>query len=171
MAAIGGEDDLRILGVDPGSLSLGAAVIQKKGQDLIPLHFRVIKARNRRLEERIFKLVSEIQEIIDQYSPQELAMEQAFFFKNPKTALVLGHVRGAVMITAMQAGLDFFEYTPADIKHTITGYGRADKQQMQSMVRALLGLDELPPPDAADALAVAICRAWHVNSDRILQYV
>jgi crossover junction endodeoxyribonuclease RuvC len=112
---------------------------------------------------RLNKIYSDVKKIISKYKPKCIAVEKLFFGVNTKTAMAVGQARGVILLAASQAGLEIAEYTPLEVKMALTGYGRADKQQMQQMVKRLLKLDKIPKPDdAADALAVALC---HVNSD------
>ena len=117
------------------------------------------------LPERLQAIYRELGQIVDQWQPETSAIEELFFSKNAKTALAVGHGRGAAMLALANAGLPIEEYKPLEVKQAITGYGGADKQQMQHMVKLLLSLDNIPrPDDAADALAVAIC---HLHSARL----
>lgn len=151
---------VRILGIDPGSIACGYSVIEAEGQLIRPLKYGTFRPGNKPLNYRLLSLSCFIDDLIAQFEPDELAIEEAFFFKNAKTALALGQVRGALILTAGKAGLTVYEYPPAVVKSMITGYGRAEKIQVQQMIKQLLRLDELPPNDAADALAIAVCRAW-----------
>ena len=110
-------------------------------------------------------LQRELAAIVDQYHPDQSAVEQLFFNKNVRTALAVGHARGVVLLTLAQANLPIYEYTPLEVKQAVTGHGRADKRQVQQMVTLLLGLSKIPKPDdAADALAIALC---HLHSARL----
>ncbi len=116
---------------------------------------------------RLQQVYQGLQELIARYQPQEVAVEELFFSKNARTALAVGQARGVVLLAAANAGLAVAEYTPLQVKQAIVGYGRAEKSQVQQMVRVILGLDHIPQPDdAADALAVAIC---HIHSRQVAQ--
>jgi len=105
-----------------------------------------------------------LEELINEYEPEEMAVEELFFNKNAKTAILVGQARGVILLAGSQAGINVAEYTPLQVKQAVVGYGRADKNQVQQMVKSLLNLSELPKPDdAADALAVSICHG-HVYS-------
>ena len=135
----------RVLGVDPGSETTGYGVIETDGRRLLLVEYAGIRAPAR------FTL-----------RPRVCAVEETFYAVNVKSALKLGHVRGAILVAAARAGLEVAEYSPLEIKSALVGYGRAEKQQVQEMVRLLLGLKEAPNPlDASDALAAAIC---HINT-------
>jgi crossover junction endodeoxyribonuclease RuvC len=117
------------------------------------------------LPERLAALQRELSRLIALHRPTSAAVEQIFFSRNARTALAVGHARGVILLTLAQAGLKVAEYTPLEVKQAVAGYGRADKKQMQEMVRVLMGLPDAPKPDdVADALAVAIC---HLHSSRI----
>lgn len=149
----------RVLGVDPGTSVTGYGVVERKGGGLISVGYGIIASPPRRgMAARLETIYRALGEIIGQYRPDCLSVEGLFFAKNVQSALKLGQARGVALLAAAQAGLPLFEYSPAEIKGAVTGYGAADKGQVQRMVASLLGLDSIPtPPDAADALAVAIC--------------
>ena len=155
-----------VLGVDSGSLCTGFGVVEARGSSYRALEFGAIRNPSTATHpERLGKIHEALREVIARHRPELLAIEGVFFSKNAQSALKLGQVRGAVMVTALQAGLEVREYSPAEVKMAVTGYGRAEKQQVQTMVRAILGLSSVPQPhDAADALALAICalnrRGW-----------
>jgi crossover junction endodeoxyribonuclease RuvC len=157
-----------ILGVDPGSVRTGYGVIATDGRRHALLAKGVLAIPSRRsLPEKLRVVHAGISELIARHDPQALAVEDVFHAANTRTALVLGHVRGVVLLAAAQAGLPVHEFPPATVKTQITGFGRAEKSQVALMVARLL---ELPGSgeagDAADALAVALCHA-HVNSFRV----
>jgi crossover junction endodeoxyribonuclease RuvC len=120
------------------------------------------------LFERIRELHHGLEEIIDQYRPDVAAVERIFFAKSVRSALVLGHARGVALLAIAEAGVEFYEYTPAEVKKAVAGYGRAGKRQVQEMVRRVLGLELELSPDGADALALAIC---HMNMARFVSKV
>jgi crossover junction endodeoxyribonuclease RuvC len=139
-----------VLGVDPGSKVTGIGLVEKKEHELFFIHADTIKTT----PERPF---------MTQFRPQEMALEDVFFAKNVKSALKIGHARGAVLIAAVQCGVKIFEYTPLEIKKSVVGYGRASKEQVRAMTQVILNLRIQPDLDASDALATAIC---HLNWTR-----
>ena len=153
---------IRILGVDPGTQTTGYGVIDSDGR-----HYSLIECAGIRVSpglnfaERLLTISQRLEEVIARLTPQVCAVEETFYALNVQSALKLGHVRGAILVCAARAGLQVFEYSPLEIKSALVGYGRAEKHQVQVMVRVLLGLEQAPAPqDASDALAAAIC---HVN--------
>ncbi len=152
----------RVLGVDPGSETTGYGVIESDGRSYELIEYAGIRAPARfPFPERLLIITQKLEEVIERLRPRVCAVEETFFAVNVKTALKLGHVRGAILVTAVRCGLEVFEYSPLEIKSALVGYGRAEKHQVQEMVRILLGMKELPQPlDASDALATAIC---HIN--------
>jgi len=154
---------VRILGIDPGSLRLGYGVIDKVGPGQISYVECGVIAAPARLErsERLTIIGRGLREVLDELVPDEVAMEQAFFGKNVQSTLALGEARGAVTFVVCDKGLTLAGYAPAKVKRTIVGHGAATKQQIGYLVRALLSLRRVPEPDAADALAIAICHARH----------
>jgi len=156
--SLGGEGKV-YLGIDPGLATLGFGLIEEKDNRLLCREYGIIStASNEEMPERLLNLYNKTNELIVHYKPSNVAMEQLFFSKNVKTAFQVGQARGVIILAAAQNGLEVFEYSPLEIKKAITGYGQADKKQMQSLVKSILQLKEIPKPDdAADALAVAIC--------------
>lgn len=157
---------MRILGIDPGTGILGFGVIEtgKRQPQLVDagvIRTPVHQADALRLE----TIFDELSEIITQTNPDSMSVEKLFFAQNVTTAMSVAQARGVVLLCGKQARLELFEYTPLQIKQAITGYGRADKKQMQEMVRVLLGLGEIPKPDdAADALAAALTHAATIGN-------
>ncbi len=147
------------LGIDPGLATMGYGLVRGQADRLQCLEYGVLTTSSQEeMPERLLSLFERTDELIKKYQPVNLALEQLFFSKNVKTAFQVGQARGVIILAAARHGLEVFEYSPLEIKKGITGYGRADKKQMQSLVRSILNLEELPQPDdAADALAVAIC--------------
>jgi crossover junction endodeoxyribonuclease RuvC len=147
-----------ILGIDPGLADTGYGVIKVENQRLTALAYGSIKTKpSCGLAERLLALERELQKIINQFKPRETAVEELFFCNNVKTALSVGQARGVVLLTLRKNGLPITEFTPLQVKQAVSGYGQADKRQVQKMVQTILKLKELPrPDDAADALAVAI---------------
>jgi crossover junction endodeoxyribonuclease RuvC len=151
---------MRVLGIDCGGQYTGYGVVEQNGGGVLHhLCSGAIRLSSREpLELRLKKICEGLTEIIRAYSPEEVAIEDVFYAVNVKSALKLGHVRGVAMLTAAQAGLEVVAYSPLSIKSAVVGYGKAEKSQVQMMVARLLELPAPPePPDAADALAIAIC--------------
>jgi crossover junction endodeoxyribonuclease RuvC len=148
---------MRILGIDPGSRFTGFGVIEVSGNTAVALKHGVIKTGGGEFPRRLGIIFSGICEVIEQYSPSEVAVETVFLSKNASSALKLGQARGAAVCAAISRGLEVAEYSPRSVKQAIVGRGSADKVQIQHMVTVLLQLREKPLEDAADALAVALC--------------
>ena len=153
---------MRILGIDPGTGILGFGVIDANGAKTKLVTAGVITTpAHTPLPERLEEIFNGLSEIIAETKPDVMAIEKLFFAQNVTTAISVSHARGVAMLTGQQAGLKIEEYTPLQIKQTMTGYGRATKKQIQEMVRIQLGLKEVPKPDdCADALAAAIMSAF-----------
>lgn len=157
---------MRILGIDPGTGLLGFGVIDINVQGKASLvDGGVIRTPVKQADsERLKTIYDELTEIIKSTEPQIMSVEKLFFAQNVTTAMSVSQARGVVLLCGIQNGLDLFEYTPLQIKQAITGYGRADKKQVQEMVRVILNLHEVPKPDdCADALAAAICHSMTAN--------
>ncbi len=152
---------MRILGVDPGSRATGYGLIDKEGERLLFIACGVIQPPPNSPFPTILKeLYQKLQQLIQLHQPEVIVLEDLFYSRNVRHALNLGHVRGVLMVAAINSGLPVAEYTPLEVKKAVVGYGRADKHQVQHMVKHLLALPTLPQPyDASDALAVAICHA------------
>jgi crossover junction endodeoxyribonuclease RuvC len=157
---------VRVLGIDPGTAITGWGIVEGDGDEVrLIAGGAITTAAGTPLPQRLQTIYRELTTIIEQWRPEASAIEELFFSKNAKTALAVGHGRGAAMLALANANLPITEYKPLEVKQAITGYGGADKQQMQQMVKLLLSLDDIPrPDDAADALAVAIC---HLHSARL----
>jgi len=154
-----------VLGLDPGLAITGYGFVTGDSRELAPIAHGVIRTpAGIDTPQRLVLLHQELSRLIAAYRPDAAAVEELFFGANARTAIMVGQARGVLLLTLSQAGLPIAEYTPLQVKQTITGYGRADKSQVQEMVRILLGLNDIPrPDDAADALAVSICHhhsAW-----------
>lgn len=151
------------LGIDPGTARLGYGLIRGGLQPAL-IDAGVIETwPDEPMPQRLVTLYESTRELITEFQPDVLAIEQLFFARNVTTAIAVGQARGVVLLAAAQSNIEVFEYTPSEIKHAIAGYGKADKPQMQEMVRMILQLTTVPQPDdAADALAVAICHAQTV---------
>jgi crossover junction endodeoxyribonuclease RuvC len=156
---------LRILGIDPGSRIMGVGVIDYAKNRAQCLFYDQIHFTPGALPQRLGEIYKNIQAVATHYGPHEVAIEQAFMHKHIQAAMTLGHARGAAMTAVVAAGIPIFEYAPRLIKKAIVGYGAAQKNQMQSMIKLLFNLAELPSADAADALAVALCHAHMRQSD------
>lgn len=152
---------MRILGIDPGTGILGFGVIEADGQKAQLVDAGVIRTPVKEDDAvRLQTIYEELTDIIVASKPTIMSVEKLFFARNVTTAITVAQARGVVLLCGRQAGLDIFEYTPLQIKQSITGYGRAEKKQIQEMVRVLLGLQTAPKPDdCADALAAALTHA------------
>jgi crossover junction endodeoxyribonuclease RuvC len=158
--------NLRVLGLDPGTATTGWAILSEKNGEIFAEAFGHISTeKNTDEAKRILEINKDLLAIIKKYQPQEAAVEKLFFFKNKKTIIEVGQSRGALLLTLEQNHVKISGYTPLQVKQAITGYGRADKRQVQMMVKNILCLRKLPKPDdTADAIAIALC---HINSRKI----
>ena len=150
---------MRIIGIDPGTGILGFGVIEvsARGNPKMITAGVITTPAHTPLEDRLLEIFDGLTEIIAETKPEVMSIEKLFFAQNVTTAITVSHARGVAMLTGKQAGLEIAEYTPLQIKQTLTGYGRASKKQMQEMVKLQLGLNSMPKPDdAADGLAAAI---------------
>ncbi len=155
---------MKVLGIDPGSLVTGYGIIFSEDQAPHYQAHGIIKMRrNASLPERLGKVFEGIVEVIDTYHPDILAIEKVFFAKNPHSALMLGHARGAALLPGVLKHMKIYEYTPLEIKQSIVGYGQASKRQVKEMVLRLLSFQGDLTYDAADALAVGICCLQHLQ--------
>jgi len=154
---------IRVIGIDPGSRITGYGLVDTDGfrHKYVSSGFIQIKADT--LGDKLGIIFSEVSKIVSTWQPQSMAIEQVFVKHNVDSALKLGQARGAAICAGVQAELPIGEYTPRAIKKAVVGSGAADKQQVQHMIQRLLGLDELPQSDEADALAIAICHADHIK--------
>ncbi|MBQ6389692.1 MAG: crossover junction endodeoxyribonuclease RuvC [Mogibacterium sp.] len=157
---------MRIIGIDPGYAIMGYGILDYRGNKFTPVAYGAITTEAKTPnEERLLSLYNELTEIIAEYKPEEASIEELFYNTNATTAIMVGEARGMALLACAQAGIRINEYTPLQIKSSLTGYGRADKKQVQTMVKMILGLQEVPKPDdTADALAAAICHAHHAGS-------
>jgi len=151
------------LGIDPGTATMGYGLVEENGSGLKEICFGAIKTSSKQeMPLRLHKLHTELLAIISKHKPDCVAVEKLFFGRNAKTAMSVGQARGIVILAAAESGVPIAEYTPLQVKIAATGYGKADKGQVQQMVKTLLKMESIPKPDdAADALAVAIC---HLHS-------
>lgn len=151
---------MRILGIDPGSRVTGYGVIRKDGNRLHYLASGVIRVGDKyAFNDRLKVIFDCLCEVINTHKPTVAGVEDVFVAANPRTALKLGHARGVAVLAVLHNGLQVYDYTPRMVKQAVVGYGNAEKQQVQQMVRVLLQLSAPPTADAADALAVAMCHA------------
>jgi crossover junction endodeoxyribonuclease RuvC len=152
---------VKVLGIDPGTAACGYGIVHSSGGRLKAVEFGWWQTPAReRPELRLKQIHDAIAELIERHEPEAVVLEESFVGADARTALSVGQARGAVLVAAAGAGLDCAEYAPSRVKQSVCGYGRADKEQVGRMVKAILGLDAIPTPNhAADALAVAICHA------------
>lgn len=156
---------MRVLGLDPGSRRTGYGVVERRGNAYTCLaHGHVAPPPTLAFAERLHVIARDVGELLDRFTPDAVAVEEAFYHRNVRSTLVLGHVRGALLVTAAQRSIDVAEYSPREIKLSVAGNGGAAKEQVAFMVRRLLGLAADPQPDAADALAGALC---HLGRTRL----
>jgi crossover junction endodeoxyribonuclease RuvC len=156
-----------ILGIDPGTATVGFGLITEdaSGQAALIRYGAITTKPGVPMAERLLTIYNEVAALIRAEKPDAVAVEELFFSRNVTTALTVGQARGVVLLAAAQNGLPVYEYKPNQIKQALVGYGGAGKQQIQEMLRMMLGLDEIPrPDDAADAVAVAVC---HLHSERL----
>ena len=152
---------MKVLGIDPGTAACGYGLVHESGGRLGAIcHGWWQTSARERLEQRLLTIFEGVQELIALHAPDAVALEESFVGADARIALSVGQARGAVLVAAASVGVACVEYAPAQVKQAVCGYGRADKGQVQRMVKAILSLDDVPRPDhAADALAVAICHA------------
>lgn len=150
---------MRVLGIDPGYAILGWGIIEMKGNHFTPVHFGAITTESTSpMALRLLEIYQELSRIIELYNPDVVSIEQLFFNTNSKTAILVSQARGVAVLAAAEKNIPVFEYTPLQIKQALVGYGRAEKHQVQQMVKTILSLDKIPKPDdTADALAAAVC--------------
>lgn len=153
-----------VLGVDPGSRITGYGLLQKKNNVIKSIASGTIESPGSvPFYDRIFKIFTCMVDIMEQYKPDEMAIEDIFFAKNVKSSMKLGHARGAALIAAVKCNVQIYEYTPLEIKQSVVGYGRATKDQVRDMVQMILNLPSKLGPDTSDAIAAGIC---HLNWTR-----
>lgn len=150
-----------ILGIDPGLAIVGYGVIEYENSRFKVLDFGAIKTpAGVKVEDRLLMIARGMEELIDRYRPEEMAVEELFFNTNHTTAIAVAEARGVILMSARRRGLEISEYTPLQVKQSVVGYGRAEKKQVLAMVRSILHIGpELKLDDTADALAIAICHA------------
>lgn len=161
---------MRIIGIDPGYAIMGWGILDLKGNKFSVVDYGSITTdAGVEAAKRLQHIYAELGAIIAKYQPEEAAIEELFFNNNAKTVILVGEARGIAILACANAGLEISEYTPLQIKQALVGYGRADKKQVQAMVKAILNLKEVPKPDdTADAVAAAICHG-HSRGRRIIK--
>ena len=159
-----------VLGIDPGTIVMGYGIVQSLDREISPVKYGALKTPERSpIGERLSYLYRALLEIIAQYHPDALAVEQPFVAKNAKSAFAIGRAQAVAILAAGSSHIPCFEYTPAEVKQRVANYGASSKEQSQQMVMLQLGLDEIPhPTDAADALAVALCHLQYMHLQEIL---
>lgn len=159
-----------ILGIDPGSRKTGYGLISKQGNRLIHIDNGAIFTQSAKdFPQRLEQIFTGLSAIIAQYQPEVVAVEDVFLAKNAQSALKLGQARGAAIVAAVNVGLSVYEYTAMQVKQAVVGTGRAEKAQVQHMIKVLLNLPEIAQEDASDALAVAICHAHSAAINSLLK--
>jgi crossover junction endodeoxyribonuclease RuvC len=159
---------MRVLGIDPGSRITGYGIVEKVGNRLVHIDNGAIFTDTAiDFPGRLKRIFDGLLEVIARYKPDQAAVENIFFATNPQSALKLGQARGAAIVAAVHCGLPVSEYSALQVKQAVVGQGRAEKEQVQKMLKALLGLPEIAQADASDALAVAIC---HIHSSGLSQF-
>lgn len=150
-----------ILGIDPGIADTGFGIVEAHAGEYKALGYgSIVTKKTDTLTDRLLQLFDALSALIKKYKPERVAVESLFFAKNTKTAITVAHARGVILLAGNKAGCVVEEYTPLQVKQALTGYGAADKNQIQQMVKTILKLKEIPKPDdAADALAIAVCAA------------
>ena len=163
---------MRILGIDPGIAIGGYGVVDKEGNRYKTIAYDAVTTKaHTPLEDRLEKVYNGVCEIIKEYKPDAMSIEELFFNNNAKTALTVGQARGVIILAAVQNHIPVYEYTPLQVKQALTGYGRASKTQIQQMMKSMLGLTEVPKPDdVADALAIAVCHGNSMRFNSIKQF-
>ena len=162
-----------ILGIDPGLATIGFGVLKFERNRFTTIdHGAIITPPHTPVHERLKMIYEGIQGLIDMYKPDDLAIEELFFNTNQKTIITVCEARGVILLCAHQNNLDISEYTPLQVKQSVVGYGRAEKKQVQTMVKNILNLEKIPKPDdAADALAIAVCHAHSKSTNRLFNLV
>ncbi len=159
---------MRILGIDPGSHITGYGVIFKEGNYLKQITYGEIKPKKgANLSDVLIEIYQRLSEVVTKTDPQSIALENIFYGKNVRSLIKQAQVRGVAIFSGADKGIPIYEYSPLEIKKAVVGYGRAEKRQVQAMVKAILKLPTLPPADAADALAAAICHANYSKNTKV----
>jgi len=153
---------MRVMGIDPGTLKMGVGIVDKKGATLIPSWYDTVTFSSKvSIHKRLEKIYQTITDLIAEWHPDVIALEDIFYGVSFKSAIRIGEARAAVILAATRAQIDVIEYPPTRVKNAVSGFGRAAKVQVQHMVKNILRLETVPQTDAADALALAIC---HINA-------
>lgn len=162
---------MRILGIDPGIAIIGTGIVDYEANKFKAIYYDAVTTKaHTPIEERIKKVYDDLSDLMDAYKPDAVSMEELFFNNNAKTAFAVGQARGVALLAAAKKNIPIFSYTPLQVKQAVTGYGRADKNQVQQMVKNFLNLRAVPKPDdVADALAMAICHAHSYRYNSILE--
>lgn len=161
MARAGGGAPVRILGLDPGSQTTGYGIVDTAPRGAVYVASGTIRTGSRDFAGRLHEIFGTVREIVDEYGPQEVAVERVFMHRNPDSAIKLGQARGAALCGLAGSAATVFEYTPRAVKLALVGTGDAEKGQVQHMVKALLGIQGRLALDASDALAIALCHVSH----------
>ena len=161
---------MNILGIDPGTITMGYGVVESRNDDIALIDYGAFVSPKRfPIGERLCYMYQKLQEVIRRHQPEAVVVEQPFVAKNVRSALAIGRAQAIALLAAAVAGIPTYEYTPARIKQRVANYGASSKEQIQEMVRLQLGLPEVPQPnDAADALAVAICHLREIHLSNLL---
>ncbi|MBQ1537333.1 MAG: crossover junction endodeoxyribonuclease RuvC [Ruminococcus sp.] len=161
---------MRIMGIDPGYAIVGYGLLDYSGNRFSVVNFGAITtSADMPFERRLLAIYDDMRVLLQSYKPDVVSIEKLFFNTNQKTGIDVAQARGVTLLPVIQAGIPFFEYTPLQVKSSITGYGRAEKQQVQELVRTILHLKEVPKPDdTADAVALAITHAYSINTRRLI---
>lgn len=161
---------MRIMGIDPGYAIVGYGLLDYSGNRFSVVNFGTITtSADMPFERRLLAIYDDMRVLLQSYKPDVVSIEKLFFNTNQKTGIDVAQARGVTLLPVIQAGIPFFEYTPLQVKSSITGYGRAEKQQVQELVRTILHLKEVPKPDdTADAVALAITHAYSINTRRLI---
>ena len=157
---------MKILGIDPGMAIVGYSVIEHNGDSTVLLHSGSIQTDKGRTEsQRLLEIFEDMTEIVKQYKPDVCAIEKLFYFRNQTTVMPVAHARGVILTVLEKFAIPIYEYTPIEVKQVLTGYGRADKKEVEQMVKISLGVDVLPKlDDTIDSIAIAIC---HTRSNMV----
>lgn len=155
---------MKILGIDPGMAIVGYSVIEYDGKDSVLLHSGSIQTqKGTRESARLLEIFEDMQTIVEKYKPDVAAIEKLFFFRNQTTVMPVAHARGVILTVLEKFNIPIYEYTPMEVKQVLTGYGRADKKEVEQMVKLSLGVENLPKlDDTVDSIAIAICHTRSV---------
>lgn len=161
---------MKILGIDPGMAIVGYSLVEFDGSDVVLLNSGSIKtSKNNTESQRLLEIFEDITTIIERYKPDIASVEKLFFFKNQKTVMPVAAARGVIMMALEKCGVEAYEYTPMEVKQRLTGYGRAEKKEVEQMVKIALNCDTLPClDDTIDAMAIAICHTRGLNCSKLV---